>query len=182
MVQVLVYYDEEDPPQKSSTSANDSPENSSEPRNETGRANRAQQPVQTKKTQNVQLMTIRLRTRLCCLPRADAIEVPKETWKSLRMYRYNRQSAPVETRQCVMRRASHSPLWTATGEQINYDSIEWATITDLHRLCLLPHCDYSLDLNSEVTPGKDFLEEHTQVMAYVVCSQTCCADTDWKPQ
>lgn len=175
MAQVLVYYDEEEPPDESPQS--DIPKAAPEEDDWTWRQHRGERPVipqntANKKKQRLQAMTVRLRTRLCYLPRTDPVQVPKVTFRKIKGYTETRPDfddrEPVETRYCIMECASDSPLWKMPKSGKKYDPDEWETSTALYRLCLLPHCEYSLDMNSEIAAGKEFMQEQTQIMAYVV--------------
>lgn len=124
-----------------------------------------------KRKQKVQNMLVRLRTRLCILPRTNPIQVPEHLWKKLATFgdglafRLNGHSDLIETSMYFMERAQDSSLWTSAKDKTKADPSESATSLELHRLCLLPHCDYSLDLNSVTTPGKYLIEEHRQIIA-----------------
>lgn len=172
MAQVLLYYEIDEP----STSLDLGP----------GDAEvaellvRGKQPIvsQNKKSKNrlkYQMMVVRLRTRLCKLPRVEPVLVPIDVWKEmLQLTNVEpddefRSTKPIDSRLGILEHAPHSPLWgaipTKATDRAQYNSAEWEAGTQLHQLCLLPHCDYSYRLDEETAEGKHLLEEQRQIMA-----------------
>ncbi|KAI0701386.1 hypothetical protein BC835DRAFT_1303755 [Cytidiella melzeri] len=114
---------------------------------------------------------VRIRTRLCHLPRSTVVEVPKVTYKDIedRLGEGSQGlAANVDCRHFILERAPKSPCQTIINPtpKGKYNPEEWEAGSKPLQLCLLPHFDYSFDVDQEVSPGTLLMEEHTQIIAY----------------
>lgn len=123
----------------------------------------------------IQTIVARIRTRLCTLPRGNVCRVPDETWANMcRTFlimrrREHMRDLPshVDCYHHVLIHAPHPPITPFQSDVLQTDQAELTT-GEMHlRLCLVPHFDYSFNLNMGVSCGKHLLAEHTFVVSYV---------------
>lgn len=169
---VLIYFDQDEPLTSTASDAevvdDDDGDDSTyllhDPRPPALSQNRSK-----KRTHSLQPLLVRLRTRLCDMPRLSPVKCPEEVWTNVRHYGWlSDLPHPTETRYAIMKMAPFSPLWSRMHDKTVYDPAEWEAGTDLQRLCLLPHCDYSFDLNREISVGKYLVDEHTEIIGCVL--------------
>jgi len=132
-----------------------------------------------KPKQLVQNLVVRIRTRLCQLPRKDPLEMPRVIYKEVNKHilktvehaqdERNLLQTTVECRHAFLARAPKFPLqvWPNSAKEVVYDPTEWETGTKLQRLCLLPHCDYTLGTGAgdRISAGKNMIDEQTQIIS-----------------
>lgn len=136
--------------------------------------------TEPKKRRRLQVLFVRIRTRMRDVPRTGLVEVPAEEFKELRRYgdiwfengeygELRSGRTPVDCRNYIMERAPESSLAEWASLQHNtYDPAEWETGTKFLRLCLIPHFDYSFDMNTTISLGEDLEQEQALIIAYVL--------------
>ena len=125
--------------------------------------------------QKIQIIVARIRTRLCSLPRSNACRVADKVWQEMqRNFRLMRMfhnmssvSGLVDCHHDVIEFAPFSPIIPVGEDTRSVSRAELEASPMQLRLYLVPHFDYSFDLKSQVSYGKDFLSEHTTVIACV---------------
>lgn len=126
-----------------------------------------------KKTRIIQNICVRIHTRLCELPRLNPVEIPHDTFESIKRRITARSKSEFEetsrlpVRDMTLIRAPQTPMqdYVKPTLEEEYPAAEWDTAPKQLQLCLLPHCDYSFDLMQEISPGSELMEEHAQIIA-----------------
>lgn len=195
MVHVLLYYDVMEPEASAheAVQAHDTDDHASEDAEATPLLQKSAAVVtptarKYKPKQLVQNLVVRIRTRLCQLPRKDPLEMPKVLYKEVDKHiikiveyaqdeRYPSQTT-VECRHAILARAPETTLqgWPDSAKGIVYDPTEWETGTKLQRLCLLPHCDYTLGAGNgdRISAGRNMIDEQTRIISYVLIYSNRC--------
>ena len=142
-----------------------------------------------KKTRIIQNICVRVHTRLCELPRLKPVEIPHDTFESIKrrittVYKSNfEESSRLPVRDMTLIRAPKTPMQDLVEPTLDeeYPAAEWDTAPKQLQLCLLPHCDYSFDLMQEISPGSELMEEHARIIAYVTTTpeSTTLSKTDF---
>jgi hypothetical protein len=131
-----------------------------------------------KPQQLLQPIVVRIRTRLCELPRKNTVNMPDNVYTEVNMHfndmfdsgwrQHRKPPKPVPCRNVHLTLAERSPMQRFVNpHKDEYDAAEWDNGPMALRYCLLPHCDYSFDLNQGVVPGKFLVEEQAHIISYV---------------
>lgn len=136
--------------------------------------------VKRTKVRIVNNICVRIHTRLCDLPRTKPVEIPAEIYAEVQhrivageKSRYDKHWREFGTRVPFRGFTLVQGPEPSTQENLppapegTYDPAEWDTASKELQLCLLPHCDYSFDLNQETCWGSQFMDEHAKILSYV---------------
>lgn len=173
MVHVYLYYDEEDPMDMDTArrySEADTQEESS-----VGGTDIEPRAVQYSSRPVLKMLNlvVRIRTRLCALPRRKPNQIPEDIYRQLetvvREKHRGNEGATILCRSVVMARAPSTKLQSGVREsRLPGDALTWEAPTALYELCLLPHADYSFDLNQPTALAFQLEREHANIISYVI--------------
>lgn len=124
-----------------------------------------------KPRQLVQLDVARIRTRTLKNPRTNPQLVPQDVFNCMRSTFVAMESLEdmkflnkyVECRHHVLERGPYISILPFRKEALSINPAELKGGAPQLKLCLLPHLEYSFDLCTSVSPGKDFIMEHSRV-------------------